>query len=377
MSIVAKSRRPRFTNIHLGFIVDQCFARVPGGTARYTRELGAALARTSGPRDQVTGWCGWSADLSPGAIDGMLGPHRLALPRVALARAWAAGAGPVPRNCDVVHAPTLLAPPRRRRPLVVTIHDAVPWTHPETLTAHGGDWHRTMARRAQRADAIVVPTRAVADALGSVISPRRIEVVALGPTEALLIAPADAGARRASLALPAEYAIVVATAEPRKGLDVALDAWAESSPLPLAVVGPRGWGEFDLSAEVKRRGLSSAVLPLGQLDDVDLAAALHGATMMVAPSRAEGFGLPVLEAMAAGIPVVLSDDPAQVEVAGGSGVVVPIGDASALAAAVAHLYASPEARAAGSTGGLARAKAFSWDGAATSLWALYRELASQ
>ena len=100
----------------------------------------------------------------------MLGPVRLALPRRPLIAAWQQGRGPRPGDCDLVHAPTLLAPPRGRRPLVVTIHDAVPWTHPTTLTPRGVDWHRAMAARVARtADAVVVPTQAVADVLADLL----------------------------------------------------------------------------------------------------------------------------------------------------------------------------------------------------------------
>lgn len=374
MAIVARERRQQFSNIHLGFIVDQLLARVPGGTARYTRELGAALARTAGPRDAVSGWCSWAADVGDAEIEGVEGPHRLALPRPALARAWAAGAGPAPRNADIVHAPTLLAPPRRRKPLVVTIHDAVPWTHPHTLTAHGASWHRTMARRAERADAIVVPTQAVADALLLEIRPQRIVVVGGGPTDVLTVEPDDADARRRRMGLEGDYAIAIGTAEPRKGLDVALDAWRQVEGLRLAVAGPTGWGEVDLAAETSARGVADRVTLLGKVDDLDLAAALHGATLMIAPSRAEGFGLPVLEALSAGVPVVLSDDAAQQEVADGSGLVVPIGDADALSTAVLALAADPARRHALSAAGLQRAASFSWDASAATLWSLYREL---
>lgn len=380
MAIVPRSpgRTLRFTNLQVGYLVDQCFAKVPGGTARYTRELGAALARTSGPQDSVVGWCSWVSDVSAGVIPGVGGPHRLAMPRPALARSWAKGAGPGPRNADVVHAPTIMAPPRRRRPLVVTIHDAVPWTHPETLTAHGVSWHKEMAVRAERADAIAVPTQAVADALLEHLKPKRVVVVGGAPAEGLLTEPADAAARRKALGLPADYALFVGTAEPRKGLDVALNAWLSAMPaLPLAIVGPKGWGDLDLQAEVASRGMGSQILLLGQLGEQDLASVLHGSTVFVAPSLAEGFGLPLLEAMAAGVPAVLSADPAQVEVAGGAGVVVPIGDPDALGSAVSSLLSDSAALRRHAAAGLERAKAFSWDTSAAGLWSLYRELASK
>jgi glycosyltransferase involved in cell wall biosynthesis len=113
---------------------------------------------------------------------------------------------------------------------------------------------------------------------------------------------------------------------------------------------------------------------LGRVGDADLAAVLAGATALVAPSRAEGFGLPVLEAMAAGVPVVSSDAPALVEVGGGATVVTPVGDADALARALADVVADDDLRHSLAERGRLRAADFSWSAVATRLWALYREL---
>jgi glycosyltransferase involved in cell wall biosynthesis len=112
---------------------------------------------------------------------------------------------------------------------------------------------------------------------------------------------------------------------------------------------------------------------LGRLDDRDLAVVLHRAVALAAPSRAEGFGLPVLEAMAAGVPAVTSDAPALVEVGGGAALVVPRDDPAALAAGLAEA-ADPAGRAARAAAGRSRAAHYSWSAGARELWTLYSEL---
>lgn len=363
--------------------LEQALAPASGGTGRYSVELAAALARTANMDDSVTSWTAWHRDTAPAVVAGVTGPRRLPVPRRALAEAWRHGVGPAPRAVDVLHAPTLLVPPRRRYPVVVTIHDAVPWTHPETLTRRGARWHRAMAERAARtAAAIAVPTQAVADELAAVLPALRavtVHVLGAGVARAVVDAPDAEYAERvaAALALPERFVLSLATLEPRKGLDILIDALATigASAPPLLVVGQAGWGGVDPAAAANRAGLAPERLRvLGRLSDPDLAVVLRRATMLVAPSRAEGFGLPVAEAMAVGTPVVCSDAPALVEVAGGAAAVVPRDDAGALAAAIAKLLDDSVERERMALAGRARAVAFDWDRVAERAWALYRSL---
>ena len=382
--------------MRVAVILEQCLAPVPGGTGRYTRELAAGLVATAPAGDRageppgsaatstVTGWTAWHRDTAAAVIPGVAGPRRLALPRRALVAAWERGAGPAPRNADLVHAPTLLAPPRSGVPLVVTLHDTVPWTMPETLTPRGAAWHRRAAERAARAAArVVVPTAAVADELRGVLpqlAADRVVVVGEGVAPVLATPPADADARAARLGLPPEgYLLSLATLEPRKGLDVLLAALAAPGApgLPLLVVGQPGWGGVDPATEAARLGLPAGrVRVLGRLPDADLAVVLHRATVLAAPSRAEGFGLPALEAMAAGVPVVISDAPALVEVTGGAAVVVPRGEPAALAGALGKIVEDPEFRQHLVTVGRRRATEFSWEATGRRLWAVYEEVVS-
>jgi len=363
--------------VWLGLALEQTLAPVPGGTGRYSRELARALAADA-DGDAVSGWTAWHRDPSPARVPGVIGPHRLPLPRRPLVAAWERGLGPVPRDVDVLHAPTLLVPPRRGRPLVVTIHDAVPWTHPETLTPRGVRFHRRMAgRAAAEADLVVVPTDAVRRELEPILDlAGRIDVVGEGVAPGLVVPP-DADERARRLGLPARYVASLATLEPRKGLGVLVTAMADPAGprLPLVVAGQPGWGGVDLPGAAAAAGLPADRLVMtGRLGDADLAVFLSRAAVLVVPSRAEGFGLPVLEGMALGTPVVISEAPALVEVAGGAAAVVPIGDAPALARALAEVSADEALRTRLIAAGRVRARQFSWQHAAQMLWSHYRRL---
>ncbi len=358
----------------VGILLEQCLAPVPGGTGRYSREIARALVRCAPAGSSVVGVVAAHRSVGAADVEGAAGPRRLPLPRRALVAAWEHGTGPgVPG--DVVHAPTPLAPPRRRTPLVVTVHDAVPWTHPETLTPRGVRWHRTAVERAARtADLLVVPTQAVADELARHVPVRgdRLRVIGHG-VSADLDLPVDADRRAAALDLPERYLLTVATLEPRKGLAVLLAALAESAApdVPLLVAGQPGWGGVDLAAEAARLGIASRVRLLGRVPDADLAVLVHRATAVVVPSRAEGFGLPLLEAMAVGTPVVISPADALLEVAGGAALVARDADLPGALRAVVEDHALAEDLVAK---GRKRASAYTWDGAAERLWASYREM---
>ena len=362
--------------MRLALVLEQCLAPVPGGTGRYSREIAAALARAAGPDDEVSGVVAWHRSTQAAQVDGVGGPRRLPLPRRALVAAWERGRGPRPRG-DVVLAPTPLFPPAGGAPCAVVVHDAVPWTHPETLTPRGVAWHRSQVERAAREAAlVVVPTLAVADELRRHTGLRELLVVGEGVSADLAL-PADAHARAARLDLPEQYLLTVATLEPRKGLDVLLAALAEpgAPDLPLLCVGQPGWGGLDPLALAADAGLAPGrVRVLGRVPDADLAVLLARATSLVVPSRAEGFGLPLLEAMAVGTPVVTSDAAALVEVGGGAARVSAL-EPAALAEALADVAGDAAVRARMAEAGRLRAAAYSWDAAAAALWSAVRGLA--
>ena len=214
-------------------------------------------------------------------------------------------------------------------------------------------------RAARRADALVVPTAAVAAELARLApGPATVHVIGEGVTAGLAAEPAGADAIAERLRLPPRYLLALGTLEPRKGLDVLVAALAapHAPPLPLLFVGPRGWGGVAPGEIARGAGLAPGrVRELGRIGDDELAVVLHRAAALAAPSLAEGFGLPVLEAMAAGVPVVHADAPALLEVDGDAGSAVPRAEPAALAAALHAAVADPDRAAAMAQRGRRRA----------------------
>lgn len=301
-----------------------------------------------------------------------------ALPRLALYEAWHRLRRPRPQRyageVDVVHATGGVVPPAGGAALVVTVHDLAFLHHPEYFTRRGvrfmtRAWE--LARRA--ADRLVCPSRATADdCLAHGADPDRVVVVPWGVRVPVLDEAAVDTVRR-RLGLPSAYLLWVGTTEPRKNLRGLLTALARTRhDLPLVVVGPEGWG-----ADVARllADAGPRVRRLGRLPDTDLHAVYAGATVFVWPSLREGFGMPVLEAMAHGTPVVTSATTSTAEVAGDAGVLVDPTDVDALASAVDALVDDPSRRAELAEAGRARAARFTWEACAAGLVEVYADAA--
>lgn len=376
----------------LSVILSDASVAAPAGTARFGVELTRALIDTATEHSVVSGY---SHRLSPVARAGILhhlpGLHTLSesvLPRRLLGVAWDAGVASAPVG-DVHLAPSLFAPIAARRAqkhskLVVTIHDLVPYTHPQTLSPHGVRWHRRQITRAQRwADTIVVPSEAVA-ALLQHYAPagERVRVVPGAASPSLL-----ALARQTAVPVRGEpYVLFVGTLEPRKGLDILISAMAHpamstgsAAAARLIIAGASGWGGVDIARYAESAGLDPALVRvIGRVDDAELVSLIRGASAVVVPSRAEGFGLPVVEAMALGTPVIHSLDAALCETAGGAGLGVDLsGDEhlahGRLAAAIARLLTETELSAQLTARGRQRAEQFSWSDSAQRVWQIVNE----
>jgi len=261
------------------------------------------------------------------------------------------------RGADVLHCPTYRAPVHSRVPLVVTVHDLAVFRRPEAFPLWTRTYSRAVVPRVVRAARIV---GAVSEFTAS-----ELEAVLQVPRGRIRVVPnaADATFNESGRRAEGDYILVVGTLEPRKNLARSIEA-ARRLGVELRVAGARGWGG------VVARG--QGVRWLGEVSDDELACLYRGALCVLYPSLYEGFGIPVLEAMACGAPVVTSRGGATEEVAGGAAVLVDPEDVAAIAAGVQEAIARrDELRAAG----IRRSRDYSWDESARRLLQAYEEAA--
>jgi glycosyltransferase involved in cell wall biosynthesis len=301
----------------------------------------------------------------------------LPLPRVALYESWHRLRRPDVQRAtgvvDVIHATGVAVPPRSA-PLVVTVHDLAFLHEPSHFTRHGlRFFHRALALTTREADVVVVPSQATRDdCLANGLAADRILVIPWG----IEVEPVSKGAvaeARAAYRLDRPYVLWTGTIEPRKNLPTLLRAFARVDPdVDLVLVGPQGWNE-DLDRLIAP--VRSRVHVVGFVPADELAPLYAGAEVFCYPSLREGFGLPVLEAMAQGAAVVTSATTSTAEVAGDEGVLVDPLDEHALADAVNALLGDRVRAQALGVRAQARARTFTWERAATALADAYGEAA--
>jgi glycosyltransferase involved in cell wall biosynthesis len=262
------------------------------------------------------------------------------------------------READVLHCPTYRGPYSSRTPLVVTVHDLALFRHPETFNR----WSRLYGPRAiprvlRAARRVIAVSEFTRRELGDVL---RV------PDERIRVIPnaVDGTFTARGPAAEGDYVLAVGTLEPRKNLLRLVEA-ARRVGVELRVVGERGWGGVDVGGD--------GVRWLGRVPDEELARLYRGARCVAYPSVYEGFGIPVLEAMACGAAVVTSRGGATEEVADGAAVLVDPLDPSEIAAGIERAAADREALG---RRGIERARAFSWRDVAGATVAVYREAAA-
>lgn len=273
------------------------------------------------------------------------------------------------RGGDVFHATNLVRRPPSRTKVTATIHDLTCWLMPEVHTPGNVQADRAFAesilRRAQGLIAVSENTRQDAIRLLG-IAPERIQTIYSGIAERYYAAQPVQRTR--------PYALYVGTIEPRKNLDVLLDAWALLKPslraeFDLVIAGPRGWSSDQQFARIQRDSTY-----LGYVPEADLPGLTAGATVFVYPSLYEGFGFPVAQAMAAGAPVLTSNNSCLPEVTGNAAVLVDPKSASGIASALTQMLESPSLRADLTARGRNRADLFRWEKCATQSLHFFRSV---
>ncbi len=328
----------------------------PTGVGRYVSGLLGGLCALADPPELVlsaftargaSGLAGRAAAAGAGAA--RVSGRRL--PARALHAAWRRSDLPpvelLTGRVDVFHGTNFVLPPARRAAGVVTVHDLTYARFPDLVSAASRSY-RDLVPRALRSGALVLtPSEAMADEVSAHygIDRGRVRATGLGVDRAWFETSPPTPAERVGLGLPERYILFVGNREPRKNLPVLLRAHEalraeDSDAPPLVLVGPPGWGDAaDLSA--------SGVVVAGYLDDAQLRLVTAGAACLTFPSRYEGFGLPPLEALASGVPVVASDLPVLREVLGEHAHYAAAGSADALAEGLRQILTCPPAPEAG------------------------------
>jgi glycosyltransferase involved in cell wall biosynthesis len=361
--------------LRVAVTLEQCWHAVPGGPASSALETVKALKR----RDdvEILGVAARHDTLPPPPWTPPVRMHQLPLPRIALYESWHAlrwppvqrATGPV----DVIHATTFAIPPKNA-PLVVTVHDLAFLHEPSHFTRHGRRFFRRGLALARRnADVVLVPSQSTLnDCVDAGFEPSRLRLVPHGVAVPAVTAE-DVAAFVGAYQLPERYVLWCGTLEPRKNVPTLLEAFAilrRTDPeLGLVLVGPEGWGSVPVQTK-----LVQGVRLLGFLPTDQLHAAYAGARAFCYPSLREGFGLPVLEAMAHGVPVVTSRGTAMAEFVGDGGLLVDPLDKNRIAAALEIVLGEKHDSFAAAA--LKQSMRYSWDDAAALTVEAYRAVAS-
>lgn len=356
-------------------IVEQCWHRVPGGTANATVRTLSALAKRDDT--ELLGVSAFHRSAPVVSIPTSIPVQRMPLPRRALYDSWHYLRWPrlqrFTGKLDVIHATGGVVPPSGNAAIVVTVHDLAFLRRPDWFTPRGVRFATKAFQLTRRnADLILVPSQATRrDCVDHGVAHDRIRVVHWG-VNVVDVTKHEVDAVRQRYRLPDTFALWVGTAEPRKNLATLLDAATRTiSGVPLVLVGPPGWG---LNLDALISGTSATVIRLGFVESYELAALYTAARVFVYPSLMEGFGLPVLEAMAQGTPVVTSEGTATSEVCADPASTVDPLDAESLAAAIDAVVTDDSEHARRSEAARARAAQLTWAATAEQVRRAYAEV---
>ncbi|HEX2785219.1 MAG TPA: glycosyltransferase family 1 protein [Ilumatobacteraceae bacterium] len=353
--------------MRVAYTLEQCWHRVPGGTG--VAAMRVAEAMSAQPDVTLLGVAGRHAHVPSDPWTPPIPIGHLPVGGPLLYDLWLRGNWPKVERAtgpiDVAHATTVI-PCATDAPLVVTVHDLAFLHDPSQFTRRGNSiFRRSLDRIRERADLVLCSSQATMDdCVAADLAADRLRLVPLG-VESTRVDAAEVARVRAVYRLPEQYLLFVGTVEPRKNLRGLVEAIARlDDPLPLVAAGADGWGDVAIptTADIRFVGFVPAE---------DLGGLYAGAEVFCYPSEREGYGLPVLEAMAQGTPVVTSGGTATEEAAGGAAVLVDALDPDDIARGITEARAHQEAL---SEKGVARADQASWSVTARLTAEAYREL---
>ncbi len=299
---------------------------------------------------------------------------------------WALSLELAPFALDLLHSPDFIPPAWTRAPSVITMHDLAFLLYPRFLTRGSARYYGQVDLAARQADHIIAVSQSTKRDTIRMLGVPEAKVTVIYEAAHPLFAPiADTDALdrvRARYRLPADFILFVSTIEPRKNLPTLLRAFRRlrdqyKSPAILAIAGNRGWLAQEVDQVLDELNLSDAVRFLGGVPNEELVYLYNAAKLFVLPSFYEGFGLPPLEAMACGTPVIVSNVSSLPEVVGDAGILVEPEDVEGLTVAMWRVLSDETLRREMRDKGLARAATFSWERAARETLAVYRQVTNQ
>ncbi len=353
--------------MRVAYTLEQCWHRVPGGTGVAAMRVAEAMSAQCDVT--LLGVAGRHAHVPSDPWTPPIPISHLPVGGPLLYDLWLRGNWPKVERAtgpiDVAHATTVI-PCATDAPLVVTVHDLAFLHDPSQFTRRGNSiFGRSLDCIRKRADLVLCSSQATMDdCVTADITADRLRLVPLG-VESARVGTDEVARVRAVYRLPEQYLLFVGTVEPRKNLRGLVEAISRlDDPLPLVAAGADGWGDIAVptTADIRFVGFVPAE---------DLGGLYAGAEVFCYPSEREGYGLPVLEAMVQGTPVVTSGGTATEEAAGGAAVLVDARDPDDIARGITEARAR---RAALSARGVARADAASWSVTAGLTAEAYREL---
>jgi len=284
---------------------------------------------------------------------------------------------------DVVHTPIFAGMIAAPRPYVLTLHDLIPLQTPEAMSRSASYWRIVLPRAARRAAAIITGSDFTRDEIRAFFDfpPDRVITIPHGvePRFAPVVDPTVLGRVRDRHALPGRFILFVGITSPRKNVDRLVRAFSALSDSDrgdahLVLAGPTGWKNESVEQAIAASPVAARIRHLGVVPEEDLPALYSLATAVANLSSREGFGLPALEALACGAPLVCADRTSFPEVVGDAASLVDPDDEAAVAAALAEVLRGGSDVEARRMRGLARARTFTWERAAAATREVYRRV---